>query len=232
MKKIMVYISLFFILTTTAGLVLDHAIAQQVDEIPPYCLSFASIGAIFQESRVDAWAKINVGKGEADDVEKIKTALGLRNADWIQQTNGQSRNYALSTGYNCFTIIWKQDTPKQAFLQISIKSSDPNANLPEYENTITSLTGYNWHFNYTYSGEIESVVDDQSMQVLIKTLVENLEGIETNNYRYGESWSATAINDKRPIINHYNRFETAFRRQNQLGKTQVWLGIPGIQISY
>lgn len=232
MKKILIYISLFILLTTAAGFAFDSAIARQADEIPPYCLSFASIGAIFQESRLDAWAKINTEQQQQAEIQKISAALGLEEAAWSKHINKKSNRYLFSMGDTSYMIIWEQNNINQALLRITIASSDPYADLPQYENIINRVAGYNWHFNYTFNGEINSIVDDQSMQVLIDTLIVNLKGRQTNNYRYGESWSATAINEQKPIIPHYNRFESALRREKELGKTKIWLGIPDLQNSY
>ncbi len=232
LKKILIYISLFIILCTAGGFALDSARAKYVDEIPPYCLSFASIGAIFQESRLDAWAKINTDVEEEAEIKKVKASLGLGEATWTRQANKKSSHYALFQGSNSYLITWEQNTPEQAFLRITIKSSDPNASLAQYENRITGLAGYNWNINYTISGEINTIVDDQSMQVLMDTLLENLKGRQTNNYRYGDSWSATATSFIKPVIPNYYHFESALRREKESGKTRVWIGIPEIQNSY
>ncbi|MEN6350563.1 MAG: hypothetical protein ABFD08_14355 [Syntrophomonas sp.] len=232
MKKILIYISLFIFLTTAASFALDSAIARKADVIPPYCLSFASIGAIFQESRLDAWAKINTDQQEKAEIQEISAALGLGENAWSKQVNKKFNRYLFSMEDTSYMIIWEQSNINQAFLRITIESSDPYADLPRYENIINGINGYNWHFNYTFNGEINSIVDDQSMQVLMDTLIVNLKGRQTSNYCCGESWSATAINEQKPIIQHYNRFESAMRREKELGKTKIWLGIPDLQNSY
>ncbi|MEQ8173765.1 MAG: hypothetical protein ABRQ26_01740 [Syntrophomonadaceae bacterium] len=232
MKKILIYIILFMILCTAGGFVLDSARVQCVDEIPPYCLSFASIGAIFQESRLDAWAKIDTGTQKEAEIHKIKRSLGIEDAVWTEKATDKSSKYLFLQGDNSYLITWEQYTPEQEFLRISIKSSDPNANLPQYEKRITGLAGYSWNINYTISGEIGAIVDDQSMPILMDTLVKNLKGRQINNYHYGDSWSATATCYKKPVILDYYHFESALRREKQLGKTRVWLGVPEIQNCY
>lgn len=232
MKKVIIYITVFLILCTTGSFVLDSARAQYVDEIPPFCLSFASIGAIFQESRLDAWAKINTNVEREAEIKNIMAALGLDEGVWTKQAREKSSKYMLLQGSNAYLITWEQNTPEQAFLCISIKSSDPNANLPQYENRINRLVGYKWNFNYIITGEISSIVDDNSMQVLMDTLVQNLKGSKTNNYRCGDSWSAMAKCSKRPILSNYYQFESALKREKEVGKTRVWLGVPAIQNTY
>ncbi|MEN6390316.1 MAG: hypothetical protein ABFD04_07830 [Syntrophomonas sp.] len=232
MKNILIYIISFIILCAAGGFVLDSARIQYVDEIPPYCLSFASIGAIFQESRLDAWAKIDTDIQREAEIKKIKESLGLDDAVWTEKTTDQSSMYLFLERGNSYLITWEQNTPEQEFLRISIKSSDPNANLPQYEKRITGLAGYTWSINYMISGEIGAIVDDQSMPILMDTLAKNLKGRQTNNYHYGDSWSATATCYKRPVILDYYHFELALRREKELGKTRVWLGVPEIQNCY
>jgi len=232
LKKILIYISSFVLLCTSTGFALDSARAKYADEIPPYCLSFASIGAIFQESRLDAWAKINTGIEEEAEIKKVKTALGLGEAAWARQIDTKSSRYSLLQGSNSYLLTWEQNTPEQAFLIITIKSSDPNASLPQYERKIAGLTGYNWNTNYTISGAVNIIVDDQSMPVLMDTLLKNLKGKQIASYRYGDSWSARATSYTKPVIPNYHHFEAALRRETESGKIRVWLGIPEIKNSY
>lgn len=232
MKKTIIYIILFLILWITGSFAIESAKAQSIDEIPPYCLSFASIGAIFQESRLDAWAKINTDIQEDAEIKRVQSSLGLGDAAWTRQASDKYNNYLLSQGSSSFLIKLEKNSPDNSFLRISIKSSDPNASLPQYENRITGLAGYKWNINYTFCGEINAIVDDQSMQALMNTLVKNLKGRKTKNYRYGDSWSVMATCFRKPIISNYDHFESALRREKELGKTLVWLGVPEIQNSY
>jgi len=232
MKKMFSYIIIFFVLCVAGSLALDSARARSVDEIPPYCLSFASIGAIFQESRLDAWAKIDSGIEKEAEINTVKAALGLGKAVWTEKSSDKSSNYRLLQKSISYLITWEQNTSEQAILRISIKSSDPDTNLSLYENRITGLAGHKWNFNYTISGEIPTIVDDPSMPILIDTLVKNLKGTRTNNYQYGESWSATATCFKKPVFLNYYCFESALKRETENGKTRVWLGVPEIQNSY
>ena len=58
LKRCVTYIIIFIILCSISNYSIDYVQGKQINEQSPYYLSFASIGAIYLESRLDCWAKI------------------------------------------------------------------------------------------------------------------------------------------------------------------------------
>ena len=58
MKKVIIYLSIFVALCSLSSYLIEKELEQKMKPPSPYYLSFASIGAISLESRLDCWAKI------------------------------------------------------------------------------------------------------------------------------------------------------------------------------
>lgn len=74
LKKTIIYLSLFAIISFSGDSYLKYCIAQQNKHESPYRLAFASVGANLLESRLDCWATIKID-GSQNQLNQVLTQL-------------------------------------------------------------------------------------------------------------------------------------------------------------
>lgn len=239
MKKVASYILGFIFLTLLGSYALDYAIARQIEYTPPYCLSFASIGAIFQESRLNAWATIKMNSGDIGEEKRmriIEEALGLsQDITWFKESQGGINKYVYSQEKRSCTIVWKATKGNDSAILITINSYDPAENLENWARALTTINGYDWTFNYSYRGVLPSAVGDSSVPILIDTMLKNMKVDKADYFIQGDSWSVQGIpapQFRKPAGITGEMVQVAMRREKQFNRTSLWIGIPYVLNSY
>lgn len=236
MRKIFIYILAFILFTFLGGQSLDMAIARQIENTAPYCLSFASIGAIFLESRLDAWAKINATLTEQcinSYLNGIGGVLNLpENAVRVVDGNGSQKGVQWRDGPVEYKISLTADPSGQTIATVAIKSTDGSINLIKYKSLLDNVKDCSWTYNFTYSGEIGAVFNQESMEILADTALKNMNAEAFETFRKGDSISFRAWSSRLPGGLREKNVEFAIHKQQDYGKTEVWLGIPGLIHSY
>ncbi len=236
MRKVICYIIAFIVFTYLGGQGMDMAAARQIQNAPPYCLSFASIGAIFLESRMDSWAKINATLSD-ENIEllfkQITDELGLpAKVDWVIEQDSAMRKYKCQYGHEDYEISIIQKASNETLVFVSIISRDPSINILKYQHYLGKLTNYAWKYNYTYCGEIASIFTEDSMEIMTDTMLKNLNADAYEHFHEGDSMSVWANSDRMSGRIPGNSLQIALRKQVSYGKTKVWIGFPKLINGY
>lgn len=241
MKKSLIYILIFILLCLTSNYSIDYVLGKQIEKQSPYYLSFASIGAIYLESRLDCWAKIRTSSSQ----QELKDHLNqiLRSLDLVMDQEHLSvnstefatiLNYKLEKQKQTLFITIKSDKRlNESYFLLSIVSKDKNFNMNDYEAQLNQNIGLKWQYYYLYQGEIPYLVAEQSNQQLVSVILDNMKARRIETYEHNNMACITAyspalektipaltINGKK-----YN-LQVAIRNNRGKAKTEVYIGSP------
>ncbi|HWP98354.1 MAG TPA: YwmB family TATA-box binding protein [Syntrophomonadaceae bacterium] len=220
------------ILLLTGSYSLETVNGRQINDGPPNQLSFASIGAISLESRMDAWATIDstfrLNNTEAE-LENVRNSLQVRGIpDWITTNQPGMIEESCDAGEVKITISGKETNPRDKLVLVSITTKDSQIDVEKYGQELSEKSDLDWHYNYTYSGEMETAIDKEKIKLLSQILLNNIGAVQTNEFRQNETFSIQARSQKQANEN----YQLAIKREEQSGKTKVWIGIPLIMNDY
>ena len=245
MKRCVMSIIIFIILCSISNYSIDYVQGKQIKEQSPYYLSFASIGAIYLESRLDCWAKIRTTstKQELQDyLNNIQQSLDMRlNPEFLTITEKDSYTI-LSYEFpqpdqDLFIIIKSDEQLNESYFMISIVCQDQKISLNQYERKLDQIIGLKWQSYYLYTGELPHMIDQTDYSPIIVVLLKIMKADTVENYSNGsniitayssrleENIPAPSINGKK-----YNLQITI--RSNNKGKTNVYIGSPLILSEY
>lgn len=246
MKKGLVYLLVFAFLCGLCTYGIDYTVGKQIENRSPYYLSFASIGAISLESRMDSWAKLRTSSSReelVDYMHNVTRTLGLPNdaQNYQYQTDPQSLQIQYEVRqdlYNYCITLKSNYEENQTYLIVEVITSEPNVNLEAIAAKLEQIIGLKWTSYYLYTGTLEQVVNESNHLELLDVVMKNMDARMVENFHDNRSSSATGYsrNLKVPAIvtgtgKKYN-IQVALRSVPVEKKTYVYIGTPLIIGNY
>ncbi len=219
MKRILIYLIVFASLCAVSGYGIDYVVYNKIDHQSPYYLSFASIGAISLESRLDCWAKINQKLSQDELERKFNEVISNLEIDRVNEkmvrTDKKSGNIISYTAHSqqvSYTISAETniDTNETYFL-LNVTSPDQSYDLSKVEEKLRPGK-IDWQYYYLYTGKLDHYVDQESRKTLINVILENL-GADSNELY--EDQNMTSITAYTPL------FDNSVTVQNKKYNLQV-----------
>lgn len=245
MKKIIIYLILFVIICFSSDTALKYSISEEINNQPPYYLSFASIGANLLESRLDCWAKINTTSDHEEMKQILLMILNHLNLPaeenkFLYQDNEEK--ILIQYDFNCnrrtyYFMLQTDCRDKNSYLLVTVVDQQDDIELRQVEKKLRDLFDCNAY--YQYKGSIDARPDYAGQEELLQVVMKNLNADIKNIYRDGQIISVTGFN---PIISsnvvpvymngeQYN-VQAAIRSSNHENKTEIYLGFPLILNDY
>lgn len=244
MVKPGMYIIAFIILCSFANLIINYTIEKEIDSRSPYYLSFASIGAISLESRLDCWAKINTTSTSQElkhDMLSLLYCLDIPvKANQMQiKTNRDATilQYEFSQNQEQFNFSFCSDYKKnESCYMLKFSSRDKSDHIEKYREKIKRFRNdWAWNYNYQYLGEIDKKIDFVSQQKILKVIMKNLAAGEPrttiNKNIVSSIGLSPQIANVVPVIannDHLYNVEAQIKNDAKAGKTLVYIGSPQI----
>jgi len=241
LKKCFVYILIFILLCSTSNYSIDYVLGKQIEKQSPYYLSFASIGAIYLESRLDCWAKIRTSSSEEElkkylcqILQSLDLTLQQQHINFNSTELATILNYKLEEQNRTVLMTIKSDNRlNESYFLLSIISRDKKISLHNYEDLLNRSIGINWQYYYLYQGEIPYLIAPESGKELTAAMLDNLQARDIETYEYGGMVSTTAFSNllKKDItpLNlkgmQYN-VQVAVRGNKDKKKTEIYIGSP------
>ncbi|KUG05307.1 hypothetical protein ASZ90_017288 [hydrocarbon metagenome] len=219
MRKALLYLIIFASLCAVSGYGIDYHVNNKLNHQSPYYLSFASIGAISLESRLDCWAKINQELSQ-DELEtkfvKVLKDLGMaRSIEKIIKTDkeyGHHISYTVQSKEITYVFSAETDSDKnETYFLLNVVSTDPGYELSGIEEKLSN-GDLNWHYYYLYTGKLDHYVDQESRNQLIDVILQNVGAGSSEIY---EDQYMTSITAYTPL------FENSVTVQNKKYNIQV-----------
>ena len=246
LKRCVMSIIIFIILCSISNYSIDYVQGKQIKEQSPYYLSFASIGAIYLESRLDCWAKIRTTSTKLelqDYLNNILQSLDITlNPEFLTITKKDSHTI-LSYEFpqpdqDLFITIKSDELLNESYFMISIVCQDQKINLNQYERKLDQIIGLKWQSYYLYTGELPHMIDQTDYSQIIVVLLKIMKAYTVENYSSNGSNIITAyssrLEENIPALNIDGKkcnLQIAIRN-NKKGKTNVYIGSPLILSGY
>ncbi len=233
-KKVIIYLSLFAILSLCGDSYLKNCTAQQNQS--PYYLAFASIGANLLESRLDCWAKIKTSKS-AEELDQIllhllnHLNLPADQNEFLHEENNDliTLRYTFNSNeLNFYFLLQTNKSQHASNLLVTIISKGDDWQLKDYEAQLRRL--YKCTAYFQYQGVINARTDVEGQQELLKILFVNLHATPAHSYNQGTMSSLTGYNPslkQEPVMvsGQPCNIQAAIRACND-GKTRVYIASP------
>ncbi|MEN6328030.1 MAG: YwmB family TATA-box binding protein [Syntrophomonas sp.] len=242
MVKPGLYIVVFIILCSFANYLIDYTIEKEINNRSPYYLSFASIGAISLESRLDCWAKINTTSTSQklkQDMLSLLYYLDIPiNANQIQIKTNQDATilqYEFTQNQKQFEFLFCSNQNKnESWYMLKFSSKDKSGDIEKYMETTKRFRGdLAWQYHYQYAGEIAPKIDSISQQKILKVIMKNLDVKEQrtsiNNNFISSTGFSPKIKNVIPAVANYDHLynvEAQIKSDPKAGKTLVYIGSP------
>lgn len=237
MKQIFYYIGFFILFCFLGNTAVQYSIARQIDERSPYCLSFASIGANFLESRLDCWAKIRLAKtfSEMDqELINILTTLSLP----VQKQNFQHQEhdgkkilrYEMVCNQQYYLFTLQNESDATYFLMTSVSKQD-DKRMRQTEKLLRKTMDCKSYWRY--KGVIPTRLDAEGRRKYAGILLKCLKAKEIDNYEDANLDSVAAYSTQ--LAGEYEAVEVAGKQYNLQtalhsdtadNQTYVYLGFP------
>lgn len=245
MKKIFLYLTLFVIICFSSDTALKYSISKEIDNQPPYYLSFASIGANLLESRLDCWAKINTVSSHEEMSQYLLLVLNHLKlpADankFLYQDNEEIMLVQYDFNYknkNYYFMLQTNQMEKNSYLLMTLIDKQNDIELRQTEKNLRKLfdcTAY-----YQYKGLINARPDYAGQEILLRVAMKNLHADIKNIYRDDQIISMTGFSHAvglniTPVNvsgDQYN-VQAAIRSNPQENNSEIYLGFPLILNDY
>jgi hypothetical protein len=245
LKKSLTYILIFILLCSTSNYSIDYVLGKQIEKQSPYYLSFASIGAIYLESRLDCWAKIRTSSSQQELQDHLCQIL--QSLDLVldqKHLNISSTEHATILNYkqekpkqNLFITIKSDNRLNESYFLLSIICRDKKCVISGYESQLNRNIGLKWQYYYLYQGEIPYLIAEKSKPELISVVLKNLQARKIESYKHNGLVSLTAYS---PVLEKtmpalelngkkYN-LQVAISNNNDKAKTEIYIGSPLILV--
>ena len=246
MRRCVMYIIIFIILCSISNYSINYVQGKQINEQSPYYLSFASIGAIYREFRLDCWAKIRTTstKQELQDyLNIILQSLDITlNPEFLTITE-KDNHTILSYEYpqpdqDLFIIIKSDQQLNESYFMISIVCQEQKINLKQYESKLNQIIGLKWESYYLYTGELPYMIPQTDHSQIIAVLLKTMKAHTVENYSSNGTSSiivySSRLEENIPALS-INGEQCNLQitiRNNKKGKTNVYIGSPLILSKY
>ncbi len=218
MKKVLIYLIIFASLCAISGYGIDHMVYNKINHQSPYYLSFASIGAISLESRLDCWAKINQKLSQDELHRKSEEIFNNLGISWVDEgvvTNNIDSEYMISYTYQSGQIIYtfsaQTDTDEnETYFLLNVVSRD-EYDLSKLEEKLREGE-LKWQYYYLYTGKLDHYIDQETRIELINVILQNLGAESSEVY---EDQYMTSITAYTPL------FDNSVTVQNKQYNVQI-----------
>ncbi|WP_054693598.1 YwmB family TATA-box binding protein [Syntrophomonas palmitatica] len=241
MKKVIYYI-LFFIFICLIG---NVYIQRQLELQSPYSLSFASIGAISLESRLDCWAKLNTESTVTElrqEMKKILSCLQLPiNTGSIQTKKEGIINtvqYNIAHKKAHYYICLKSDPVlKETHYVITVKSTAREFQARNIEEKLNGHPGLKWQYYFLRSGRLKEKIGTDSYLTVLSAILKKFKASDVKQYSQGQMMVVTAYSpvigtDALDIGGSKCNLQAAVRTDEIEHKTYIYIGSPLIIADY
>jgi hypothetical protein len=241
LKRSVAYIIIFIILCSISNYSINYVQGKQIKEQSPYYLSFASIGAIYLESRLDCWAKIRTSSTtqELQDylVNILKTLDITFDPKLLNITSTDTTtilNYELSRPeQNLIINIKSNQQLNESYFMVSVVCQEQKICLEQYESRLNQILGLKWQYYYLYTGKLPHLIapddQDQVITVLLRTMKAQPVEIYVNNGTRSVTAFSSWLEERIPGLSingkKYN-LQFAIRNNKDKSKTYVYIGSP------
>ncbi len=206
MKKVLIYLIIFVTLCAASGYGIDHLVYHEIDHQSPYYLSFASIGAISLESRLDCWAKLNRKLSQEELQAQAKEVLNNLGMPWDDEkaipnskNNDHALAYTVQSGHLTYSFSAETDSDKnESYFLLSVISRDKSSDLSSLEERLRQ-GNLNWRYYYLYTGKLDHYADQESRRQLLEVMLENMDSHSDEVY---EDQYMTSISAYTPLFNN------------------------------
>ncbi|MDD2585164.1 MAG: YwmB family TATA-box binding protein [Syntrophomonadaceae bacterium] len=247
MKRAILYVLIFIFLCSLCNYSIDYTIGKQIENQSPYYLSFASIGAISLESRMDCWAKINTTSNREsleNDLTNILKAFGLpmRPENFTEENSSHSYilRYDIAAQNIIYQFIVESDGKLgETYYIVTLLTDDKKVNLMEYRNKLDKIIGLEWTCYYLYTGLLNNNIEQSSRLTMVDVVLKNLKATKVDTWANENSLSTTGYSQvlvrKIPPVSiqekKYN-VQVAISSDYENNKTYVYIGSPLILGDY
>ncbi len=199
MKKVLIYFIIFVSLCAASGYGIDYLVYNKIDHQSPYYLSFASIGAISLESRLDCWVKINQKLSQDDLDRKSKEIFNDLGISWVDERvvrnnidSDYMTSYTSQSDHINYTFTAETNTDKnETYLVLNVTSRDESHDLSRVEEKLKA-GDLKWQYYYLYTGKLDHYVDQETRIELINVILQNLGANSSEVYEDQYMTSTTA----------------------------------------
>jgi len=240
MKKSLGYLILFGTICFLTNFVLQYGIGKEIDNQPPYYLSFASVGANLLESRLDCWAKIKtVSNSEEIDKSLLEVLNYLDLPAEKRKFLHQESREAITAQYelhhedqNYLFILQTNKTNNESYLLVTATSPKDDLQLRKDEKKLKALLKCKSY--YLYKGSIDARPDIQGQQDLLKIVMKCLHA-ETNEVFNDlkmvsmTGFSPTLENNEIipvKVAGKNCNVQAAIRTNDKENKSEIYIGFP------
>lgn len=241
MKRILLYLIIFTSLCFIGNYSMDHLVFSHTKNQSPFYLSFASIGAISLESRLDCWAKIETGSSNEPLRNNLQETVALLDLPMEQEkletstdTYNKTLKYQIQSGDLLYSITANQDLlDSDCYIWISISVPGESQYLSEIENKL-SKSRFNWRYYYLYTGIIEENVNAEGRQVLLDVVMKILDADILDRYedQYMDSAAAYSPQLKNHVLVQSKKYNVQAAIRSTGNNTKVFIGSPLILGDY
>jgi hypothetical protein len=223
--------------------------SQQKKEIllpSPYHLSFASIGAISLESRLDCWARIKKTSSAEEIRQNMENILKILKVP-VDSKNFENGKHPVSmtfcSAYGDYRLQLNgqsDDQSGETYFMLSLVSSECSSSyLRSLPRILSRGSNMNWTSYYLYTGRIDQSLNTESQQKILRTVMKTLHSEEIDcfagkNLVSITGYSRSMENVSPPVLlgrKKYN-IQVAARNIAKEGKTYIYIGSPLILNDY
>jgi len=224
---------------------INHSIRKQLANQSPYYLSFASVGAISLESRLDCWAKLDTDSRMVDlrqDMIMILSCLELPFKTSDLQVIKHGRNtelqYSITHNENNYYISLKSNPVlKETHYMITVKSSIHDLQVQRIQDSLDKHSGLSWQYYILHSGRLKERIDGNSYQELLSVVLKKFKAHNVKKYREGEmmvvtAYSPLASDNVLELEGSKCNLQAAVRHDKVDRQTYIYIGSPLIIADY
>lgn len=246
MRRVIVIIISFIFICTFCSHKINSQQKKEVMLPSPYHLSFASIGAISLESRLDCWARIKKTSSAKEIRQDMENILKILKApvDSKNFENGKhsvSINFYSSYGdYRLQLSGQSDDQSGETYFLLSLVSSECSSDyLRSLPQILSRASNLNWTSYYLYTGRIDQSLNTESQQKILRTVMktlksEEIDSFEDKNIVSMTGYSQSIENISPPVLMGRKKYniQVAARSNAKEGKTYIYIGSPLILKDY
>lgn len=247
MKRTAATVIVFIFLCILSNHTIDYTVGKQIQNQPPYSLSFASIGAISLESRLDCWANLRTSSSEEQLRKYMQTIASTLEVEFDQdnvcmQSSADllEAQYDISKNRTAYHLILQSDfKTKETHFIVSAETTDRTVRLETVKKRLDRILGLEWHDYYLFTGELNHFLDIPGCKQMAGVVLKNLQAKKIEEYREGWSYSTTGYSRElaswvRPVSGDEQLYnvQVAFHSSPSQSKTYVYIGFPLIVGNY
>lgn len=241
MKRILLYLIIFTVLCSIGNYSMDHMVFSQTEKQSPFYLSFASIGAISLESRLDCWAKIETDSLNVPLKKSLQEAVALLDLpmeeDKIESStdsNYETLKYMIQSGDLIYNIMVNRDVSSlECYIWVSASAPGECRYLSEIEKKLNH-SRFNWRCYYLYTGELDEIVNAESREVMLDVIMKILDADPEDYYQDQQMTSAAAYSPqlKNHVLVQSKKYNVQAAIRNTGNETKIFIGSPLILGDY